>query len=935
MEEPDPFILGSRASEDTVTADQDDLTMELGNGITNGSATGSPKPATGKPDPALLLNPKAPKRPRPDEDTEDSDDVSFMGMGSMIERLHRAERREDAPPKRRKLESVNDNEDKEAADEQEQQENKAQFTGAAKGGAVSEFMDEQRKEQAKSNDNTTVIDLTADDDVQITNVNEQSICMGMIQDAKVHAHLIPTPRMGQFQGTSRAWPAMKVRLRRPPDQKSSYIIEVVDPSLRSFGKVDFITSRALAPLLDSIHLNNLRVDSRLGVRKKEAGETPGAPISTSMPLMLFLYAPRRKAVSIGKFLTQWSVVLANPNPQLVDRGYNVWNPHAPEKERAKLPAVLASTSEYGSRSGIGSRTAEEIRVEVTDMFDSLIKTDDLPEKEQDEQITTPLLSHQKQALYFMTEREKGTGIKEDQSEGYSLWRSKYRPNGQMIYYNVITGHETPHRPPPVWGGILADMMGLGKTLSILSLIVESLDDAKRFETFVPPRTPARLLKTNLKATLLVCPLSTLANWEEQIKLHIKPGTINYYMYHGQSRTDDVVKLKGYDMVITSYQTLAADFRRAGSKSPLLDGQFYRIVLDEAHIIRSRETGQSQAACEVFAERRWAVTGTPIQNSLEDLGSLLKFLKIKPFDEKNAFGNHIIRPFKEADTEILPKLRLLVDHITLRRLKDRINLPGRVDNIVRLDFSGPEHALYEFFVKDSAKKMQQLTSAGKAMGGRTYAHVLKAIMRIRLICAHGRELLNDEDLKMAQGLTADDAIEIGDEEEELPALTQRQAFEMYYLLRESELHICSSCNKRIGRTTLPAGIADDSSEDDKDNDTIGYMTACYHLICPGCLDEFQDKMVPNSDPTNHFICHLCNQYVKICFFEMKQSELDEDERAKARVRANPRLAKQLGRYGGPHTKAKTLMEKLKEYETWSEVLRNLLSIAIPGFLTCVG
>lgn len=913
------YVPSSDSSDGTVTADEHSLTMNIENGkLANDTPTSasSPNSTSSKHDPAFLLNPKASKRPHQDDADElQGDEVLFMGMGSMIERMHRVERRDESTSKRRKLEpAIDRDEDRDAENDR----NKGQFSGATKNGVVGEFIDEKRKENgAKAESSSTVIDLTADDDVEIIGVNEGIVCLGIVKDAVVHVHIIPTPRMGQFQGTSKHWPAMKVKLRRPqePNGNKTYVVEVIDPSMRNFGKVDYRTSKALAPLLDSVHLNKLRVDARLDMRKKEPGETPGAPISKSIPLLLLFYAPRKKAVSIGKFMTLNSVFLGNPNPRLITKGYEVWNPHDPDTYKAKT-TTQASTIDYGPRSGFTTRTVEEIRVEVTDMFDSLIRTADLPEKEQDDRIVTHLLSHQKQALYFMSEREKGTGIKDEQSQEYSLWKSKHRQNGQLIYYNVITGSETPNRPQPVWGGILADMMGLGKTLSILSLIVDSLNDAKRFGEFEPPRTPQKFLVTNLRATLLVCPLSTVANWEEQIKLHVEAGAINYYIYHGQNRPDDVTDLKGFDMVITSYHTLAAESRRPGTRRPLFDGQFYRIVLDEAHTIRSRDTGLSRSACDVSAERRWAVTGTPIQNSLEDLGSLLKFLRIKPFDDKRSFDSHIIRPFKEADTEILPKLQLLVDHITLRRLKDRIDLPHRVDNIVRLEFSTSESALYEFFVKDSAKKVQQLTAAGKAIGGRTYAHVLKAILRIRLICAHGRELLNDEDLKMAQGLTAEDAIEIGEEEsDELPPLTTRQVLEMYYLLRESDLHNCYKCGKTAGRNVVVAQD-DSSSDEEKSSDTIGYMTACYHIICSDCIEEFQEQVVERSDADNHMICPVCNQYVKIFFYEMKQSEIDEDERAKARVRANPRLAKQLGRYGGPHTKTRALMEQLREYETWS-------------------
>jgi len=122
------------------------------------------------------------------------------------------------------------------------------------------------------------------------------------------------------------------------------------------------------------------------------------------------------------------------------------------------------------------------------------------------------------------------------------------------------------------------------------------------------------------------------NWEQQIKDHIKEKALSYYVYHGSTRTDDIDKLAEYDMVITTYSMVHIDVNRKGRKGkefPLAHLEFFRIVLDEAHIIREQSTLQSQAVCLLPAQRRWAVTGTPIQNRLEDFGALTKFLRLTP------------------------------------------------------------------------------------------------------------------------------------------------------------------------------------------------------------------------------------------------------------------------------------------------------------------
>ena len=842
-------------------------------------------------------------------------------MGSLIERMHHVEEQIRSPRKKPKV----------FEDEDSNMDKKHQFHGMTRGGPIGEYLSENRNgdNELSVNPQQSTIDLTVEDDddevVVIDDTGDQIVCLGQLENARVIASLVPTMRMGGFHGSSSMWPVMRCSVRRVRD--GTLIVQVFDPTLRHIGNVDFPTAKALVPLLDAVAKNQVRVDARLGPRHKKQGEIMGAPTSDHYPLFLILYAPKKHVKAIGKHLARSGVRLVAPSPGHVDKGFEIDNPHAPPAPKPVAQPPIGPggySTAFGSSAGFVTRTVEQIRADVVDMFDSMTSSEELPEKEQDPRVITPLLSHQKQALYFMAELEKDRGYKndKDQSKGFSLWRVRYATQ-QPTFYNVITGHETAHRPPPTLGGILADMMGLGKTLSILALIVDSLDAANEFSQLQPYRTPQRMVYRNCKATLLVAPMSTITNWEEQIRNHIVPGTLSIYVYHGPKRTDDYNELAQHDLVITSYGTLTKEFTKSGTKKPILNCQWFRLVLDEAHVIRQQQTGQFAACNDVLASRRWAVTGTPVQNKLEDLGALLKFLRIKPFDDKAGFNTFILQPFKNADTEILPKLRLLVDSITLRRLKDKIDLPKRDDLIVRLNFSDAEQRLYDFFLNDSSKRVKAVTS-GARLGGKSYAHILKAILRLRLLCAHGQELLSEEDLKMTQGLTASNAIELGDDDdEEAPSLTQRQAFDMFYLLRESDLDRCNLCQRKIGRNELPTNAGEEdgtatSSEDDEVADVVGHMTACYHCICPKCIDQFSAQVAERVDlmyPT-HMACPLCQELVRTDFFKIKQSELDEDARAKERLRRNPKLAKQLGRYLGPHTKTKALLEELRQHQQWS-------------------
>ena len=700
---------------------------------------------------------------------------------------------------------------------------------------------------------------------------------------------------------------MNIKLKRHPGADN--IIRAEDPTGKDFGNIDVRTAMGLSRILDC-KTPRFRAVARLPSRTKRHEEFPGQLCSIYLDVSIILYGPKSQVKKIGQWLSQKQLYLRDPLDY--ERSYELCNPHAPPSNPI-LPRTCVQTRE----TGYVYRTVEEARGEILNMFDSLEKSETLPEMEADERITTELLAHQKQALHFMTRKEQERVFSDKEEDNNSLWRQRFRPNGQRMYYNVITGREENKQPPEVLGGILADMMGLGKTLSILALIMGSLDKSQEWSVKEPPEpeeAQQTALVRNSKSTLLVAPLSTLNNWEEQIKNHVKENALTYYIYHGGNRLTNLDELAKFDMIITTYSIVSSEYNRRGKKrdiSPLFRLNFFRIVLDEAHMIREQSTMQSQAVCQLSAQRRWAVTGTPVQNRLDDLGALIKFLRVKPF-EKNGFAQFILTPFKNADPEILPKLRLLVDSITLRRLKDRIDLPPRHDQIIRLKFNDEEAKLYDWFVKDSHQKVRAITGGPRqSLGGRTYVHILRAILRLRLICAHGRELLSEEDLKMTEGFTADNAIDLDDEDENKSSfMHERQVYEMFMLFKETDQDTCAACSKRIG-----AGKDDDGSPPPKDG-VIGYMLECFQLVCKDCIKEVKPQ-IDASVVNNRFKCPFCEHMVKDSLHILTQDELDTAEEIKANAKHNPRHGKIMARYSGPHTKTKALVSALLESKAESE------------------
>ncbi len=691
-----------------------------------------------------------------------------FGAARHIERLSNLEPRADVPqPKRRKTQTEGDPID-----------SPGNFYGQGNGifGQYVMTRADEANANAVANQQGIMVrqfgtvDLTEEDDdvIMIDNPREsfidEEVCYGMIEGASINCHRVPAPKPGMLSVHGDGfWPQVKVVLRRRADD-ANHKIYVYDCTRKIFGVMDARVANCLSPLIDSAL--QVRTDCRIASRRKAPGEVIGGPSSRSHQVQLVVYGPRKYANQVGNRLQQHNLRFLNPGR--LEPGVKVLNPHAGKVQvppRPSAPAVDPNR-QYPVAPPI-VRSQEEIRSEVMGVFDSLPKSEDLPELQPDDRIRTELLKHQRQALYFMTHREK------DGPDGINpTWRQKTTRNGVQVWSNMITNQHQGQAPQPTKGGILADMMGLGKTLSILSLITGAMDDSTVWEALPPvqPRQPApkqsqsrqfdvpkpqpfalTQLKHNGRATLLICPLSTITNWEEQIRQHVAPGAINYHVYHGPNRVKDPAALAQFDLVITTYGSVSSELslrtKGKAGKYPLEELGWFRIVLDEAHMIREQNTLAFKSVCRLQASRRWAVTGTPVQNKLEDLAALLAFLRVSPFDERSKFVQHIIGPFKNADPEIVAKLRVLIDPITIRRLKDKLNLPPRTDETIRLEFSEEEKLIYDKFSQNAEERVKALTGANqdRILGGKTYIHILRSILRLRLICAHGKDLLNDGDL----------------------------------------------------------------------------------------------------------------------------------------------------------------------------------------------
>jgi SWI/SNF-related matrix-associated actin-dependent regulator of chromatin subfamily A3 len=437
----------------------------------------------------------------------------------------------------------------------------------------------------------------------------------------------------------------------------------------------------------------------------------------TLGLFAILYGAAGLFEAVGEFASKCKLFLQHP--RFCDRNVEYHNPHCVARESGNV--LYTYHLEFLVPEDEGPSVLLETLSNPIDLFARDDDENNLEEARPPESLRTELYKHQKQALTFMSRREKGWLLTED---GHDVWRKITRPGGSMAYMNVITGHEQTRPPPEFRGGLLADAPGLGKTLSIIALIARAKED--RLSSLISTST-----------TLLVVPKTLIQTWKDELERHVRPGSISYRVYYGKDKHKHLQELNSSDLIITTYSIVRLDWKaslKQDAQATLHAVNWDRVVLDEAHIIREPNKSLAKSAYALKAHCRWVVTGTPIQNRLRDLFSLFKYLQCYPFDDLRLFNLHITQQWKaRSDPNSVAKLKMLVNSLSLRRPKEIVHLPLRRDRRVFLQFCYRERQYYEF-VRTNTR--HRLTVAAEELDCITFINALKWVNELRLICNHG-------------------------------------------------------------------------------------------------------------------------------------------------------------------------------------------------------
>ena len=525
-----------------------------------------------------------------------------------------------------------------------------------------------------------------------------------------------------------------------------------------------------------------------------------------------------------------------------------------------------------------------------------------PEAQPAENFVLDLRKYQKQALHWMLSKERDEASNR-QASMHPLWEEYTWPtkdaddamlpvfeDQDKFYVNLYSGEmsiDFPVQEQNCLGGILADEMGLGKTIEIYSLIHSHLSEEAKAVADHSVKSVSqlpRLPQTSTSVerapctTLVVAPMSLLAQWESEAVKSSKPGTLRTLVYYGGEKTNNLQTLcsaanaaSAPHVIITSYGIVLSEFNQiaaAGgdrcSSGGLFSVDFYRIILDEAHTIKNRQAKTSKACYELKGKHRWVLTGTPIVNRLEDLFSLVRFLKVEPWSNFSFWKTFITVPFESKDfVRALNVVQTVLEPLVLRRTKDMktpegealVPLPPRNITIHEVELTQTERDVYDLIFTRAKRAFNESLAAGTLL--KSYTTIFAQILRLRQSCCHpvltrNKDVVADEEDRAvamaAEGNSFADDMDLQDLIARFTEDTESAVKDNSDVEKDPMSTFTAHALRQI--QTESSGECPICVEEPMENPAV---TLCWHSACKKCLEDYVAHQTDKGELPRCFSC----------------------------------------------------------------------------------
>ncbi|KAL8157763.1 helicase-like transcription factor CHR28 [Apium graveolens] len=549
-------------------------------------------------------------------------------------------------------------------------------------------------------------------------------------------------------------------------------------------------------------------------------------------------------------------------------------PHSMMHAKSTSTSQHANSADPFFRSSTGEERANEYDERL--IFQAAVQDlnqptheDDLP----DGCMTVTLLRHQKIALAWMLQKETrsthcaGGILADDQGLGKTISMAA------LILKQKLLRSKT---KPEVASQQKAEALNLDDDEdNDITVLDPDKQDGESSNSKLPPeaRTSRREFRSlrPQAGTLVVCPASVLRQWARELDEKVAhEDPLNVLVYHGSNRIKDPDELAAYDVVLTTYALVAIevpkqpvvneddDDPKNGKRNGLFDEissnekknkmtnvrkrrkngkkrieisdvdldsgalarvRWFRVILDEAQTIKNHRTQVARACCSLKAKVRWCLSGTPIQNSIDELFSYFRFLRYEPYNTYKSFCSTLKHPISINSIQGYKKLYAVLRTVMLRRTKGTvidgkpiITLPSKTVNLRKVEFSVEERAFYRRLEADSRSQFRAYAAAGTL--GRNYATVLLMLLRLRQACDHPL---------LVKGFSSDSV--------------ERYSSEMAATLPRNML---INLLKHLQTSSAICGICKDPPED-------AIVTMCGHVYCYQCVSEYlrgDDNVCPS-------------------------------------------------------------------------------------------